>query len=79
MTRSDTYRLLHGGRQQTHICDDGMVIIFPGDGTSHVDVEATERNQSTKALSDRVESQGREIQALKMAISTMEDAKRGPA
>jgi hypothetical protein len=72
-------RLLNGGRLREHVCGDGTVVIFPGDGTSHVDVAATERNQTTQTLRDTVETQGRQIAELQQTIRTMQEARRGPA
>ena len=72
--------LLHGGRQQTHVCGDGTVVVFPGAGTSHVDVEATERNQEASAVKAHVHAQGQAISALEKAVQHLRDAsKRGPA
>ncbi len=71
--------LLNDGIPRTHTCEDGMVIVFPGDGRSFPDLIATERNR--KAMQERVQADSAvrgSIKRLEARITALEGGqKRG--
>jgi hypothetical protein len=65
--------LANGGVARTYVTDDGMVIVFPGDGTSFHDSVATEKNR--RAVAERAQHDNHvtgRIKALEKRLDAIE-------